>query len=83
LNASSTSIIFAYETNVIISSKNLDDCCTLSNKVLSQMSKWFTGNKLSPNLDITNKIKCIAKNSPQYPLNIGYNDDHIEEGVNT
>jgi hypothetical protein len=31
----------------------------------------------------TNVIKCITKNSPQYPLNIGYNDKYIEEGVNT
>jgi hypothetical protein len=47
------------------------------------MSKWFAANKLSLNLDKTNLIKFITKNSPQYPLNIGYNDEHIEEGVNT
>jgi hypothetical protein len=41
LNASSTPIIFADDTSVTISSKNLDDFCTLSNKVLSQMSKWL------------------------------------------
>jgi hypothetical protein len=27
-------------------------------------------------------IKFITKNSPQYPLNIGY-DKYIEEGINT
>jgi hypothetical protein len=47
------------------------------------MSKWFAANKLSLNLDKTNLIKFITKNSPQYHLNIGYNDEHIEEGVNT
>jgi hypothetical protein len=36
------------------------------------MSKWFSANKLSLNLDKTNIIKFITKNSPQYPLNIGY-----------
>jgi hypothetical protein len=34
------------------------------------------------NLDKRNIIKFITKNSPQYPLNIEYNDDHIEQGVN-
>jgi hypothetical protein len=42
-----------------------------------------SANRLSLNLDKTNVIKCITKNSPQYPLNIGYNDKYIEEGVNT
>jgi hypothetical protein len=44
----------ANDTNVIISSKNFDDFCTMSNIVLSHMSKWFTGNKLALNLDKTN-----------------------------
>jgi hypothetical protein len=35
------------------------------------------------NLDKTIKIKFITKYSPQYPLNIGYNDKYIEEAVNT
>jgi hypothetical protein len=55
----------------------------LSNKVLSQMSKWFSANKLSLNLEKTNIIKCITKNSLQYLLNIGYSDKYIEEGLNT
>ena len=55
----------------------------LSSKVLSQMSKWFSANKLSLNLEKTNVIKFITKNSPQYPLNIGDNAKYIEEGVNT
>jgi hypothetical protein len=47
------------------------------------MSKWFAANKLSLNLDKTNVIKFITKNSPQYQLNIGCNDEHIEERGNT
>jgi hypothetical protein len=49
LNTSSIPLIFADDTSVIISSKNLDDFCILSNKVLS-MSKWFSANKLPVNL---------------------------------
>jgi hypothetical protein len=30
-----------------------------------------------------NVIKVITKNSPQYPLNIEYNDKYTEEHINT
>jgi hypothetical protein len=50
LNTSSIALIFADDTSVIISSKNLGDYCLLSNKVISQMSKWFSTNKFSLNL---------------------------------
>jgi hypothetical protein len=47
------------------------------------MSKWFDANKLTLNLDKTNIIKFITKNSPQFPISIGYDDKHIEESVHT
>jgi hypothetical protein len=47
------------------------------------MSKWLSANKLPLNLDKTNIIKFIIKNSPQYPLNIRYNDKYIEDAINT
>jgi hypothetical protein len=55
----------------------------LSNRVLSQMSKWFSADKLPLNLDKTNII-FITKNV-QYPLNFGYNEKYlyIEEAVKT
>jgi hypothetical protein len=47
------------------------------------MSKWFSANKLSVNLDnIIVKIFTI-KNSPQYPFNITLDDKYIEEAINT
>jgi hypothetical protein len=58
---SSIPIIFAEDTSVIISSKNLYNFCILSNKVLSQMSKRFSADKLSLNLDKTNVIKFTTK----------------------
>jgi hypothetical protein len=57
-------ILFADDTSVIISGKNVDEYCILSNEVLSQMSKWFSANKLSWNLEKTNVIKFITKISP-------------------
>jgi hypothetical protein len=50
-------VIFADETSIIISNKNLDDFYTLPNRVLSLMSKWFAANKMALNLDKTNIIK--------------------------
>jgi hypothetical protein len=38
-------IIFADEASAIISSKNLDDSCLLSNRDVSLMSKWFAANR--------------------------------------
>jgi hypothetical protein len=38
---------------------------------------------LSLNLEKTIVIKFITQNSPQYPLNIGYNEEYVEEAVNT
>jgi hypothetical protein len=70
-------IIFADDTSVIISSKNLGDFCIYQTKF------FINANKLSLNLDKTNVIKFIIKNLPQYPLNIGCNNKYIEEAVNT
>jgi hypothetical protein len=47
------------------------------------MSKWFSANKLPRNIDKTNVIKFTTKNSPQYPLNFGYNEKYIEATLNT
>ena len=44
---------------------------SLSDIVPSHM----TDNKLPLNLDKMNIIKFIMNNSPQYPLNIGYNEN--------
>jgi hypothetical protein len=65
INTLTESIIFADDTSVIISSKNVDFCAK-SNKVLSHISKWFTADKLALNLDKTNIIKFTTNNSPQY-----------------
>jgi hypothetical protein len=39
--------IFADNTSIIIYSKNVDDFCMFSNRVLSLISKWFAANKLA------------------------------------
>jgi hypothetical protein len=83
INILGVPIIFADDTSVIISNKNLDDFCMLSNPVVSLMSKWFTVNKPALNLDETNIIKFIMYNSPQFLISIGYEDKYIKESVHT
>jgi hypothetical protein len=68
---------------VIISSKNFDDFYAMSNTELSHISKWFTCNKLVLNLDKTNITKFITNKSPQYDLNICYDEMYIEESIST
>jgi hypothetical protein len=50
--------------------------------VLSQMSKWFSANKLSLKHDKINIIKFVTNNSPQYTLSTGYKEKYVEESVN-
>jgi hypothetical protein len=76
-------IIFCDGISVIISSKKFDDFHTMSDIVLSQMSKCFSADKLALTLDKINIIKFIIKNSPQHALSIGYKNKYIEWTVNT
>jgi hypothetical protein len=83
INTLSESISFTDDTCVMISSKNFDHFSTMSNTVLSHMSKWFTANKFVLNPDKTNIILSITNKSRQYDLNIGYDEKYIEESINT
>jgi hypothetical protein len=49
----------------------------------SLAGKWFAAKKQTLNLDETNIIKFIRFNSPQFAINIGYEDKYIEESVHT
>jgi len=47
------------------------------------MIKWFAANSLVLNLDTTNIMKFIIKDSSQSTLHFGYKKMYIEETVNT
>jgi hypothetical protein len=51
INTLSEPILFTDDTSVIIYSNNFDYFSTISNTVLSHMSKWFTSNKLDLKLN--------------------------------
>jgi hypothetical protein len=64
INYLSEPIIFADDTSVIISSKSFDNFCTVSNLVMSYVSKWFAANDLLLILDQMNIITIIRNNFP-------------------
>ena len=83
INCTSEPILFADNTNVIISSRNFKDFYSVSNLDISHIIKWFAANKLVLNLDEMNIMELITKNSSHSTLCIGYKERYIEEVVNT
>jgi hypothetical protein len=83
INAVSKPILFADDTSVTISSRNFEDFCSVSNVVLFRVIKLFAANNLVLNLDKTNIMKFITKNSSYTTLHIGYKEKYMEDTVNT
>ena len=76
-------ILFPDDTSVIISSRHFTDFCSLSNLFLSHIIKWFAANNLGLNLDKTNVLKFITKNSSHSTLHIGNKENYVEETTYT
>jgi hypothetical protein len=77
-------MVFADDTSIVISSRNFEDFCSMSNLVLSLIIiKWLTANKLVLSLDKTNIRKFVSNNLSHCTLHIGYKEKYIEETVNT
>jgi len=73
INTLLESVIFANETGVIISSKNIYDLNLKAGIVVSHTCRWFTAS-LSLNVVGTSVIKFVLNNSLPYALSIGYSD---------
>jgi len=74
INSISEPTVLADDTSCIIPSRNFEDFCSMSNLVLSHMIKWFAANKSVLNIDKTNIMKFIIKNSSHSTLHIGYKE---------
>ena len=70
INSISEPIILAGGTSVIISSRNYEDFCSVSNLVPFRMIQWFAVNNLVLNLDKTCVMIFITKlhSRPLYTL---------------
>jgi len=82
INSVSEPTSFADDTSVIISSRNFKNSRSVSNLVLSHMTKWFAANNSVLNWDKKNKIKFLTKNSSHSTLHIGYKEKYIKETKN-
>ena len=61
INSIPEPILIADDSSVIISSRNLEDFCSVSNLVPYHMIKLFAANKLVPHFDKMNIMKLINK----------------------
>ena len=72
INSISETVLFAGDSSIIISSRNVEDFCSVSNLVLSRMIKWFAANNL-----VLNKYnEFITKNSSHSTLHVGYKEKY-------
>jgi hypothetical protein len=83
INYVTETILFADDIRVIISSRNFEEFCSVSNLVFFHVIKWFVANNLVLNLDKTSIMKFITKNSLHSTLHIGYKEKYTEETVHT
>jgi len=83
INSIPQPVLYADDTSVIISSRNFEDFYSLSNLVLSHMTRWCAADNLVVNLDKTNMMKFTTKNSSHSTLCVGYKEQLMQETVYT
>ena len=83
MNSKLESVLTADDTSALTSSGNFKDFCSLSHWVLSRRVKWCAPNRLVLNVDYTNILQFIIKNSSHSTLCIGYKEKVIEEMEHT
>jgi len=80
INSLAEPILFAHDTNVIISNRNFIDFSISANLVLAHMIEWCSANMLVLNLEKMNIMKFVTTNLPYCALTIGHKDEYIEVG---
>jgi len=65
---------FADDTNILVSSSDLNELNSKLNSVLCCNSIWFQNNQLVLNLNKTHIVKFASSKLLNYPLNIVYNN---------
>jgi len=77
INKVSHTILFADDTNILVSSINLNKLNSKLNSVLHYISKWFQSNQLALNLNKMHIVKFTSSKLLTYPLNIVYNNQAL------
>ena len=76
-------ILFADDTNVIVTDKDHDSFKQKINLTLTSLNQWFYINQLVLNITKTNKIKFTPKTTAHVPSDIYYKDNVIDEVKST
>jgi hypothetical protein len=79
INKISKIIMYADDTNILITTKNYQDLKLKLDKVLCHVFKWFQNNKFVLNIDKTNKIKFTPTAATRYRLNLTFSDKSLLE----
>jgi hypothetical protein len=82
MHSGSKLILYADDTSILITGKILHEVCNKSVTTLKYISKWFSVNGLSLNMDKTRKIKFDLSHSQHAPFQISYEDTHINDDTN-
>jgi hypothetical protein len=78
-----TSILFAYDTNILITSPNISQFQNDSKISFDQISKWFNVNQFSLNLEKTHFIHYINKNIDNSDIKIIFEDKQTSKVTTT
>jgi len=67
INKVSHTILFADDTNILVSSSDLNELNSKLSSVLHCISIWFQNNQLVLNLYMTHIVKIASSRLPTYP----------------
>jgi len=76
-------VLFADDTSLIVTHFNQTDFDRDVTSAFSQLNKWFAANLLSLNLNKTQCVQFMTKNTPTRDMSISYNDTPISNMINT
>jgi hypothetical protein len=77
VNYKSVPILFADDTNILLSHSNPTDFNNIINTVFKILNNWFKQNLLSLNFTKTQFTNFTTKNNNQIEININYNNEFI------
>ena len=76
-NKVSYTVLLTDDTDILVSSRDLNEQNSKLNSVLCSISKWFQNNQLVQNLNKTHIVKFASSKLLLYPLNIAYNNQAL------
>jgi hypothetical protein len=83
VNDNTEVVLYTDDTSIIITSLNPTDFTNGANKILQDISKWFTTNLLSLNADKTQYMQLATKTSSPTDLHVTYKNKEIAYSSNT